>query len=53
MLRGLCRIDGEKTLGLELALQSSWKVLGVVICPTGGEAEAGWLYLEQEELPGP
>ncbi|HEX5634919.1 MAG TPA: threonine synthase [Gemmatimonadales bacterium] len=35
-LREPYRIEGKKTLGLELAMQFNWQLPGVIIYPTGG-----------------
>lgn len=56
------RIEGKKTMGLELAEQSDWKLPDVILYPTGGGtgligmwkafselAELGWL--ESDKLP--
>src|SRR2546423_14135203 len=35
-LREPCRIEGKKTLGIELAEQLGWKLPDAIIYPTGG-----------------
>lgn len=59
-LREPYRIEGKKTLGLELALQLSWTLPDVILYPTGGGTgligmwkafqelvEAGWVVAEK------
>jgi threonine synthase len=35
-LKEPCRIEGKKTIALEIAEQLAWKLPDVIVCPTGG-----------------
>ena len=51
-LREPYRIEGKKTLGLELALQQSWKLPHAIIYPTGGGTGLIGMWKAFNELAG-
>ncbi len=51
-LREPYRIEGKKTLGLELALQMGWRLPEVVIYPTGGGTGLIGMWKAFQELAG-
>jgi threonine synthase len=46
------RIEGEKTLGYEIAEQLSWSLPGVIVCPRGAGVAGMWKAFDEMEQIG-
>jgi threonine synthase len=44
------RVEGKKTLGLEIAEQLGWRLPNVIVCPTGGGVGIIGIYKALQEL---
>jgi threonine synthase len=49
-LREPYRIEGKKTIGMEIAEQLGWRMPGVIVCPTGGGVGLLGAYKALREL---
>ncbi|MBI2321230.1 MAG: threonine synthase [Chloroflexi bacterium] len=48
--RESCRIEGKKTIGLEIAADLGWRAPDVIVCPTGGAIAAVGVWKAFAEL---